>query len=76
MEIRSSRVKNNSNTVYGYAPDRGEKIIKPTYPGDIVPITGSVDENWGVFENLYNNRWNRTKRRIITCHSLRPWLTL
>ena len=62
MEIRSSRVKNNSNTVYGYAPDRGEKIIKPTYPGDIVPITGSVDENWGVFENLYDNRWNRTKK--------------
>ena len=64
MEIRSSRVKNNSNTVYGYAPDRGEKIIKPTYPENIVPITGNVNENWGILEGLYQGRWSRNKKTV------------
>ncbi len=62
MELRSTAIKNNTNTVYGYAPDRGEKLIKPTYPGDIVPVTGSVTEDWGILENLYNGRWSRMNK--------------
>lgn len=62
MELRSTSIKDNSNTVYGYAPDRGEKLIRPTYPGDIIPVTGSVVDDWGILENIYNGRWARTNK--------------
>lgn len=61
MEIRSSSVKNGENRVYGYVPDRGEKLVKPTPPEDFEPLSGSFSD-WGILSNLYRDRdWRRTK---------------
>lgn len=60
LEIRSSSVKNNVNTVYGYVPDRGEKLIKPTIPDDFEPLKNSFS-GWGILDGLFGSDWNRTK---------------
>lgn len=60
MEIRSSSVKSNENRVFGYVPDRGEKLVKPTPPEDFEPLTGSF-EDWGILKGLYSGDWRRTK---------------
>ena len=59
MEIRSSSTKNNVNTVYGYVPERGEKLIKPTIPEDFEPLKNSLN-GWGLFNQLYVDGWQRT----------------
>ena len=54
MELRSSTNKGVSNTVWGYAPDRGEVITLPTTPQAFTPITGSKDEGWGLLKKIYD----------------------
>ncbi|WP_366842309.1 hypothetical protein [Butyricimonas sp.] len=61
LEVRSSSVKNNVNTVYGYVPERGEKLIRPTIPGNFEPLKNSKPTDWGILEDLYRTSWNRTK---------------
>ena len=60
IESRSASTKNNTNTAYGYAPDRGETLIQPTPPDKWKPVE-SGSGGWGILENLYHNRWKRDK---------------
>ncbi|KAB6337406.1 SusC/RagA family TonB-linked outer membrane protein, partial [Bacteroides xylanisolvens] len=59
MELRSSTNKGVSNTVWGYAPDRGEVITLPTTPQAFTPITGSKDEGWGLLKKIYDGEWRK-----------------
>lgn len=61
MEVRSSATKNNANTVFGYAKDRGEVALRPTPPEDMEPI-GSGVNGWGILEELYTGHWKRTNK--------------
>lgn len=42
MELRSSAVANNANKVWGYMPDRGETLVRPTPPDELQPISNAV----------------------------------
>lgn len=59
MELRSSTNKGVSNTVWGYAPDRGEVITLPTTPQAFTPITGSKNEGWGLLKKIYDGGWRK-----------------
>ena len=58
MEIRSTRTSNNSNTVYGYSPDRGGALVQPTPIEDLEPISGA-STGWGILDNIYKGRWKK-----------------
>lgn len=61
FELRSAKTNGVRNTVWGYEPDRGQQLVTPTYPQNIVPIGSSADVQWGVVNELYSNRaWNKT----------------
>lgn len=60
MEVRSSSVSNNANKVWGYMPNRGEALIKPTAPDEFAPIKGSIS-GWGLLNEMYSYGWRRTK---------------
>lgn len=60
MELRSSTNKGLTNTVWGYAPDRGEIITSPTTLQTFEPITGSLQEGWGILQKIHNNGWRKT----------------
>ena len=38
MELRSSTAKGTANKVWGYVPDRGERIVAPTIPSEITTL--------------------------------------
>lgn len=64
-EVRSSMNNNEENTVYGYTPNRGETIQKPTNPTDIVPIgSGGTDlsKGYGILGKLYGGSWKKTNK--------------
>ena len=62
MEVRSSATKNNINTVWGYMPDRGESLTKPTIPSEFSPI-GYAASGWGILDAIYNGyNWDRTNK--------------
>lgn len=52
IELRSIENSSNSNTVWGYIPERGQMLVIPTAPGNIVPI-GMSPPAWGVLESFY-----------------------
>ncbi len=57
IETRSTKNKNDQNMRYGYVPDRGNLVVRPTLPDDFVPVGGgAVMNGFGVFEDLYNGR--------------------
>lgn len=60
-ELRSGTNISTANTVWGYSKERGEVIIKPTLPSDLVPTAGSsyTYTGYGILDNLYNYRWKR-----------------
>lgn len=60
MEIRSEDNKNNTNTVWGYVPERGEILVSPTIPKEITPIGGTVPIYWGALDKLYRGGWKNT----------------
>ena len=60
MEIRSGDNKNNTNTVWGYVPERGEILVSPTYPTEITPVGGTVPISWGALDKLYQGGWKNT----------------
>lgn len=60
MELRSSTGKGLSNTVWGYVPDRGERIVSPTRPEDFQPIGGNSVTGWGLLNRMYNGQWKKT----------------
>ena len=59
MELRSSTAKGTANTIWGYVPDRGERIVAPTIPSEVVSPGGSPT-GWGILQEIYNGGWNRT----------------
>lgn len=60
MELRSTTLKATNNTVWGYVPDRGERIVAPTRPEDFQPIGGSAATGWGILDRMYSGLWKRT----------------
>ncbi len=60
MELRSSAVANNANKVWGYMPDRGETLVRPTPPDELQPISNAVS-GWGILDEIYGSGWKRTK---------------
>lgn len=62
-EIRSTTYRSGTNTVWGYVPERGEKIMMPTPPGKLEPIGKEVPkDDWGLLEAIYNGKWTSTER--------------
>lgn len=61
FEMRSVQNSSNTNTVYGYVPERGQMMVAPTPPSDIVPI-GKQPYDWGVYEKIfrYGNGWRKS----------------
>ena len=60
MEVRSSTGVSDGNTVWGYLPERGEKLMQPTLPEKFQPI-GEQSMGLGVFKELYeNSAWSKT----------------
>lgn len=73
FELRSDDNKNNSNRVWGYVPERGEKLIQPTALADLTPI-GRVDyKTWGILTALYQGAWSNTS---ITNNNVSYFATL
>lgn len=60
MELRSSAVANNANKVWGYMPDRGETLVRPTPPDELQPISNAVS-GWGILDEIYGTGWKRTQ---------------
>ena len=60
MELRSSAVANNANKVWGYMPDRGETLVRPTPTDELQPISNAVS-GWGILDEIYGSGWKRTK---------------
>lgn len=58
MEIRSTIYKTNQNTAWGYLPDRGNKLARPTYPENFQSMNTSTLPSLGIFENIYRNAWS------------------
>lgn len=60
MELRSTTAKGIYNTVYGYVPDRGERIISPTLPENFQPIGTSSMSGYGLLAEMYRGGWKKT----------------
>lgn len=60
MEIRSADKQTLGNTVWGYVPERGETIIRPTTPEEFEPISGGNISGWGILNDMYRGRWKKT----------------
>ena len=60
FEMRSVQNSSNTNTTYGYVPERGQMMVAPTPPKEIVPI-GKTPYDWGVYERMfrYGNGWRK-----------------
>ena len=59
-EVRSTTGKGINNIVYGYVPDRGERIVAPTTPEEFQPIGGSGFTGWGLLGQMYSSGWKKT----------------
>lgn len=60
MEVRSTTSESTGNTVWGFVPERGEKLTSPTWPVKFEPIGGDVALGWGALSTLYDGAWNKT----------------
>ena len=60
MEVRSSTGVSDGNTVWGYLPERGEKLMQPTLPENFKPINQDASMGLGVLEQLYQGAWSKT----------------
>lgn len=60
MEVRSSTGTSVGNTLWGFVPERGEKLISPTLPENFKPIGSDVNIGWGALHSLYNGGWSKT----------------
>ncbi|MEN8118561.1 MAG: SusC/RagA family TonB-linked outer membrane protein, partial [Bacteroidota bacterium] len=62
-ELRSSVSFDEGNMLWGYVPDRGQILIRPTPPDQLVPLNSStVYEGFGVLDDIYDNRWRRNEQ--------------
>ena len=60
MEMRSSKTNSVGNTVWGYVPERGEILVSPTRPEDLVPMGMEQEVGWGALDQLYQGGWKKT----------------
>lgn len=60
MEVRTNRTRSVGNTVWGYVPERGEIIVSPTRPEDLVPMGMETEVEWGALNQLYQGGWKKT----------------
>ncbi len=60
MEVRSTTGESTGNTVWGYVPERGQKLISPTLPETFKPIGSDVKVGWGALWTLYEGAWSKT----------------
>ena len=58
FEMRSSKTYGKGTNVWGYVPERGESLISPSKPEDIVPIGGEQSIGWGALKGLFEGGWN------------------
>ena len=58
MEIRSTRYDSNQNTVWGYMPERGKKLSRPTTFSSFQSMNTSSLTEFGIFENIYRGAWS------------------
>ncbi len=58
QEVRSSINSNYSNTIWGFYPERGNALIRPTAPDRIVPGSGNSwgQGGFGVLGSIYDGR--------------------
>ena len=73
IELRSEDNKNNSNTVWGYVPERGEKLVEPTPLSELTPIGVVNYQTWGILTSLYHGGWANT---TMTNNSMSFFATL
>ncbi len=59
-EMRSAKTNGKNTTAFGYVPERGESLIAPSQPEDIVPIGGTQSIGWGALRQLYEGGWSST----------------
>ncbi len=61
-EVRSSKQRSNGNTTWGYVPERGEILVSPSRPTEVVPVGGGTnyDIQWGALNNLFNGGWRKS----------------
>ena len=59
-EVRSTKQRSNGNTVWGYVPERGEILVSPNRPTEIVPVGSASAIQWGALDGLYNGNWRKT----------------
>ena len=61
QELRSGTNSSTANTVWGYSAERGEAIISPTLPNNLVPTAGVsfAYTGYGILDQLYSNKWKR-----------------
>ncbi len=61
VEIRTTESGSESNTAYGFVPERGEIIVSPNLPSNFKPVGGgNVTIGLGVLDGLYQGGWNKT----------------
>ncbi len=60
MEVRSTIGESTGNTVWGYVPERGQKLIEPTRPVNFKPIGVNTNIGWGALWTLYEGAWSKT----------------
>ena len=60
MEVRSTTGESTGNTVWGYVPERGQKLVSPTLPVTFKPIGSDVNVGWGALWTLYEGAWSKT----------------
>lgn len=61
FEMRSVKNKSNTNTTWGYIPERGQSIIMPPPPGQ---LEGGNMPEWGILDNYLRTGlgWNSHER--------------
>ncbi len=64
QELRSSVFFSEGNSVWGYLPERGQIIIRPTRPDEFEPLnsSGSSYSGFGILDLLYEKRWKRNEQ--------------
>lgn len=60
-EVRSTDNQGVANTVWGYAPDRGEVIMRPTLPENFSPLSSSAS-GFLTLNKMYNGSWKKTNQ--------------
>ncbi len=61
FEITSTDYKDVMNSVWGYIPERGEMLVTPNHPSEIIPVGTSQAIKWGALDNIYDGgAWNKS----------------